>query len=89
MKNNIEKIKELKREKNAIILAHSYQNIDVDEVADYIEQFIKIHRIDEEEAYRIIKSSSQRTVILADYYGMLKARSFFAKKHYISEFWEN
>ena len=36
MKNNIEKIKELKREKNAIILAHSYQNIDVDEVADFV-----------------------------------------------------
>ena len=31
-----EKIKKLKEEKNAIILAHSYQNIEVDEVADFV-----------------------------------------------------
>ena len=36
MKNLIEKIKKLKEEKNAIILAHSYQNIEVDEVADFV-----------------------------------------------------
>lgn len=74
---------------NFIDIADELYVCSSDKVADYIEQFIKIHRIDEEEAYRIIKSTSQRTVILADYYGMLKARSFFAKKHYISEFWEN
>lgn len=36
MKNLIERINRLKREKNAIILAHSYQNIEIDEVADYV-----------------------------------------------------
>ena len=36
MKNTIERIKKLKQEKNAIILAHSYQNIEVDEIADFV-----------------------------------------------------
>lgn len=36
MKNLIEKIKKIKEEKNAIILAHSYQNIEIDEVADFV-----------------------------------------------------
>ena len=36
MKNIVERIKNLKQEKKAIILAHSYQNIEIDEVADYV-----------------------------------------------------
>jgi len=36
MKKLIERINELKKEKNAIILAHSYQNIEIDSVADYV-----------------------------------------------------
>mgnify|MGYP004520861227 CR=1 FL=1 len=31
-----EKIINLKREKNAVILAHCYQNAEIDEVADYV-----------------------------------------------------
>ncbi len=34
--NYIEEIKKLKREKNAIVLAHCYQSIEIDEVADYV-----------------------------------------------------
>lgn len=36
MRNIIERIEKLKKEKNAIVLAHSYQNVEIDEVADYV-----------------------------------------------------
>ncbi len=36
MNDIVEKINKLKREKNAVILAHCYQNVEIDEVADYV-----------------------------------------------------
>ena len=36
MSTLVEKINTLKKEKNAVILAHCYQNVEVDEVADYV-----------------------------------------------------
>ena len=32
----INKIKALKQEKNAIILTHCYQNVEIDEVSDFV-----------------------------------------------------
>ena len=34
--NLVDKINELKREKNAIILTHCYQNVEIDEVSDFV-----------------------------------------------------
>ena len=36
MKELVNKIKELKERKNAVILAHCYQNVEIDDVADYV-----------------------------------------------------
>lgn len=41
----VEKIKKLKEEKKALILAHCYQNIEVDEVADYVGDSLGLSRI--------------------------------------------
>ena len=45
MDSLVEKINSLKKEKNAVILAHCYQNVEVDEVADYVGDSLYLSRM--------------------------------------------
>ncbi len=48
MEDLIEKINRLKREKNAVILAHCYQNAEIDEVADFVGDSLYLSQMAEE-----------------------------------------
>lgn len=54
MKELVAKINLLKKEKNAIVLAHCYQNIEIDSVADYVGDSLQLSRKAQESDAQII-----------------------------------
>ena len=54
MDSLVDKIKKLKKEKNAIVLAHCYQNIEIDEVADFVGDSLYLSKMAKETNANII-----------------------------------
>ena len=57
--NLVDRIVELKKEKNAVILAHNYQRSDIQEIADYVGDSIELSRkaMEQKEVKRIVFSA--------------------------------
>ena len=58
MKKLIERINNIKNEKNAIILAHSYQNIEIDMVADFVGDSLYLSQKAKERAIEKLKMAA-------------------------------
>ena len=56
MQNIVESINKLKKEKKAVILAHCYQPVEIDLVADYVGDSLKLSQVAAETDAEIMKN---------------------------------